>query len=118
VRSIERQLQSRPQIGTQDWPGDDGRREFARWLSDAIAKEISWCNDRFIEADPMEILLWAHEDGLDVDFLIRDLEHRIGQRLRPDQIEHLATLNLGAAVDYLLALDTKAQARPVPGARI
>jgi hypothetical protein len=80
------------------------RRNFGRWLSTAIADNLGWRNDRFIEIDPMEILGWSHQDGLDLEFAVVDIEARLGRCMSREQVEHMCTLCLGEAVDYVLNL--------------
>jgi hypothetical protein len=102
VRHIDQQLEYRNNLKAIEWSGDTQRQLFGRWLSHVIAQEMTWTNDRFLEDDPIEILCWSHDDGLDFDFVLQAIDVKIGRKLSQEEADHLLSLTLGEAVDYLL----------------
>jgi hypothetical protein len=74
VKSVNSQLLDRPEFQLRAPP--DVTTVY-RWLSRLIRKRIGWACDRFVPADPLRILLWAHHDGLDAEEFCLDLEDRL-----------------------------------------
>jgi hypothetical protein len=64
VHSIEQQLRDRPDTSPL-WGADPGRQRVASAVRKIAQEECGWPNDRFIPADPLDIVLWGHKDGLD-----------------------------------------------------
>jgi len=64
VQEIKTQLEARPIFPSTEWGSNPRRLEMARGIRRIIRDQMGWPNDHFIPDDPMDIVCWAHEDGL------------------------------------------------------
>lgn len=77
IREINNQLLARHD-SSDFWTCRNESFEIAKTTCRIIAKELDWINDHFLPEDPMQILLWAHRDGLDGVFAIQEIEKALG----------------------------------------
>lgn len=86
IREIEDQLLARSD--TSDfWACRNDSVEITKTICRIIAKELGWPNDYFLPEDPMQILLWAHRDGLDGVFAIQEIEKALGVSIPTEMAE-------------------------------
>lgn len=107
VEKIEAQLQLRATPDPSIWGDDVERRGLAEWLCAEIAGNFGWSNDCYVPSDPIYVLMWAHEDGLDLESLVLTIEEKLTIELDREQVAawfHGKTL--GDVVDELLAKTT------------
>jgi len=67
-------LQARPEDVSPFWGNDPIFRDFALWTCGLIGHEMGWRAPRFYPWDPVEVVLWDYEDGLDSESVILKLE--------------------------------------------
>jgi len=103
VRSIEQQLCERPDT-SQLWGADPDRQRISSAIRKIAQEECGWPNDRFIPADPLDIVLWGHKDGLDNVSAVMRIEKEFGFSL-PDSDSERPRWGgtLGELVDRLIA---------------
>ena len=101
VRSIEQQLRDRPDT-SQLWGADPRRQRVSSAIRKIAEEECGWPNDRFIPADPFDIVFWGHTDGLDDVSAVMRIEKEFGLNL-PDSERLRWQGTLGELVDRLIA---------------
>ena len=101
VEKIERQLKSRPEPDSSLWGVDAAKVTLAHSVCRIVADEMSWPNARFVPDDPADVLLWAHQDGLDVEAAIMELEHYLGIKLEEAEVEAWFSRTWGEVIEFL-----------------
>jgi acyl carrier protein len=103
VRSIEQQLRDRPDT-SQLWGAEPDRQRVSSTMRKIAQEECGWPNDRFIPADPLDIVLWGHKDGLDSVSAVMRIEKEFSFRFPDPGAERSRREGtLGELVDRLLA---------------
>ncbi len=69
----ETTLRARPEIPVDIW-GNTDRQAVAAALLNIIDDNFGWPNARFVPWDPVVVVMWAYEDGLDDTAAINDIE--------------------------------------------
>ena len=72
-RSYEKTLRERPNIPVTVW-GNQHQQAAALKLLSIINDNFGWPNTRFVPWDPVVVVMWAYEDGLDDAAAISDIE--------------------------------------------
>ena len=103
VKQIKEQLEHRDQFPAAAWGQDECRLRFAYWLCVTVKEEIGWPNHHFHPEDPVRIAFWAYDDGLDINFLLEEIEDETGSTITKEDCETLKQMTLGQAVDFFLA---------------
>ncbi len=101
VKNIKHQLQSRAKPEPLVWGENAERVSLAQYVCAVAKKEMGWPNDYFIPNDPAGIVFWAHDDGLDVEAAVTDIEKHLGIKLNNDEVEAWFSQTLGEVVAFL-----------------
>lgn len=102
VKSIASQLRSRPEPPPHIWGSDPRRVRLGLFLSRVAEEAMGWPNSRFIPADPVDVVFWAHEDGLDLEFAIQRIEKELHIKLAIAEVEGWFGKTLGEVIDHLM----------------
>lgn len=95
VQSIKQQLRNRGDT-SELWGPEPGRQRASATLRRILQEEFGWINDHFIPEDPLDIVCWAHRDGLDGASFITRLEQAFGISLTDadwERVSHDGSLN-------------------------
>jgi len=101
VKKIERQLKSRSELESALWGVSAAKIALARFVCKVAAEEMGWPNDYFIPDDPAGVVFWAHEDGLDVEAAVMEIEEHLDIKLEDAEVEAWFNQTLGEVVDFL-----------------
>ena len=101
VEKIERQLKSRSEPESGLWGESAAKIALARYVCKVAAEEMGWPNDYFIPDDPVGVVFWAHEDGLDVESAVMEIEEHLGITLDDAEVETWFNQTLGEVVESL-----------------
>lgn len=103
VKKIEGQLKARPEPDDALWGGNAAKINLARSVCKIAAEEMGWPNDYFIPDDPAGVVFWAHEDGLDVESAVLEIEQCMEIKLEVAEVEAWFYQTLGEVVEFLWA---------------
>jgi hypothetical protein len=109
VEQVEKQLTSRPQPEPAIWGNDPRRAQIGLFLSRIAKEEMGWPNDHFVPADPVEVVFWAHEDGLDFKMVLIRIEEELDVKIRDAEVIGWSGKTLADVVDDLLAKQEQAR---------
>ena len=62
---------------------------------------MGWPNAYFIPDDPASIVFWAHEDGLDVESAVMEIEEHLGIIITDAEVNAWFSQTLGEVVEFL-----------------
>jgi hypothetical protein len=97
--ALNSQLKGRSE-GFDHWHGEL-RRRVATAIIDSCVKACCWPNAHFIPDDSFEVMMEGRTgDGCEIDALVR-IEKSLGIRLSKPDVQELASLTLGGAVENL-----------------
>ena len=102
-RKIEAQLTARPKPSPDIWGGNPRRVALGQYISTVAQEEIGWSCNHFSPDDSFEIVFWSHNDALDIDMALLDLQEHLGVKIEQTDVESWLGQPLGYVVDYLLA---------------
>ena len=101
VKKIEGQLKARPQPDTAIWGNNAAKVVLAHSVCKVVAEEMGWPNSYFIPDDPAGVVFWAHEDGLDVESAVLEIEQCLEIRLEDAEVEAWFSQTLGEVIESL-----------------
>ena len=101
VRKIESQLKARFEPDSALWGNSSAKIALARFVCKIAAEEMGWPNDYFIPDDPAGVVFWAHEDGLDVESAVMEIEEHLGIQLEDTEVEAWFHQTLGDVIEFL-----------------
>jgi len=64
-------------------------------------EEIGWSHPRFLPDDPLEIVFWAHQDGLDANFATKRLEQKFRVKFSEEEFRFLKHARMSDLVDTI-----------------
>lgn len=104
VNDIERQLRARPD--TAAWWGLGGQKQkLGQLLRPLLAAHFGWPNDHFLPDDLFRFVFWAHQDALDAESAIEQIEKTFGVTVSDADLERIAPSGtLGDFVDLISSL--------------
>lgn len=70
-------LDARSEALSAAWGDDPAYRAFARTICEIAREEMGWPNARFIPSDSYQVVFWAFDDGLDLEFAMMEIEDRL-----------------------------------------
>lgn len=103
VQAVVEQLISRPKPEPSIWGNDTRRVQIGLCLSRVAKEEMGWPNDHFVPADPVRVVFWAHEDGLDFEVALLTIEEELDVKLNDAEVNDWFVKTLGDVVDELMA---------------
>lgn len=84
VQLYEQILSSRDQqLVIDTWEEED--RDFYKEIARIIGAEIGWEYPWFLPDDPLEVVFWAHQDGLDGTIATKQLEQKFEIKLSDEE---------------------------------
>lgn len=101
AEKIERQLKDRSEPVSAVWGESAAGIALPRCICRVAAQEMGWPNDYFIPEDPAKIVFWAHNDGLDVESAVMEIEEHLDIKLEDAEVEAWFNQTLGEVVDFL-----------------
>lgn len=101
VKKIEGQLKARPKPDNAIWGDNAAKVALAHSVCKIAAEEMGWPNDHFVPDDPAGVVFWAHEDGLDVESAVLEIEQGLGIRLKDAEVEAWFYQTLGEVIESL-----------------
>ena len=101
VEQVNSQLRQRAPIEEDEWGSDPARLEAAKFISLVAQRQIGWVNDRFSPLDPVSIVFWAHEDGLDDIAALQEIESEFDIKIEDSHITEIWQLNLSEFVNWV-----------------
>ena len=101
VNKIERQLESRSQPDSGLWGASETKIALAQFVCKVAAEEMGWPNAYFIPDDPAGVVFWAHDDGLDVESAVIEIERHLGIELEDRDVISWFNMTLGEVVELL-----------------
>ena len=101
VKKIENQLKSRSEPESGLWGANAAKITLARYVCKVAAEAMDWPNDYFIPDDPAGVVFWAHDDGLDVEIAVMEIEEHLGIKLENAEVEVWFNQTLGEVVEFL-----------------
>ena len=100
-KKIEDQLKARPKPDNAIWADNAAKLALAHSVCKIAAEEMGWLNDHFIPDDPAGVVFWAHEDGLDVECAVLEIEQCLGIKLEDAEVEAWFYQILGEVIEFL-----------------
>lgn len=107
VEHIETQLARRPRPEPLSWGSNPRRVQIGLCLSRVAKEEMGWPNDHFIPADPVNVVFWAHNDGLDFESAVMLIEAELDVEMSEAEITGWFDKTLADVVDELLTKETQ-----------
>ena len=101
VNKIEDQLKARPKPDNAIWGDNAAKVALAHFVCKIAAEEMGWPNDHLIPDDPAGVVFWAHEDGLDVESAVLEIEQRLSIKLEDAEVEAWFCQTLGEVIESL-----------------
>ena len=101
VEKIEHQLKNRSEPEGRLWGASAAKEALAHFVCKVAAKAMGWPNPYFIPEDPAGVVFWAHQDGLDVESAVMEIEEHLGIELEDEEIEAWFNQTLGEVVEFL-----------------
>lgn len=112
AEKVERQLRERSAPPDAIWGDDPERVAVARCVCRVAQAEMGWPNDRFIPGDPVDVVFWAHNDGLDFDVAVLEIADHLGTEISIEESRAWFGLTLGDVVSWLLERKPADRHRP------
>jgi hypothetical protein len=103
ARRFHAQVRLRPPVDPATWGDDPARRKFAAFLAEAIRDAGGWPNDHFLPSDPMSILCWEHDYGMEILLVYFAVEEEVGKAMAIEEFRRICSMSFAQAVDFLLA---------------
>lgn len=104
ARTFHDQVRQRPRADPRIWGDDPARQRVAICLAQAIQKAGRWPNAHFLPDDPIDILWWEHDGGLEPIEVHFELEESLGFKTTPEAFYAMDTMTFGQAVDHMMGL--------------
>jgi len=95
------QLESRPEVTLAAWGDDLERVDIAARVCQIAGRNIGWPMPKFVPWDPMRVVLWAFDDGLDDVQAILDIEDDFGIEISDEELTQTLGNSLGEFVDEI-----------------
>ena len=113
VQRYEGTLKQRdPMLVRDTWKVEE--REIVDRLAIIVSEEIGWKYPRFMPTDPLSVVFWAHQDGLDDAAAVQRIEQEFGITM---SLEESCSLSRGTMIDLVAAIRAKrANQAPEPTA--
>lgn len=97
----EATLRGRPEIPVETW-GDAAHHVVATHILAIIDDNFGWPNTRFVPWDPVCVVMWAYEDGLDDMAAISDIEKAFNVTFTDDEWLEMYAGTLAELINVLL----------------
>ena len=102
VNEIEKRLKGRIDSEVEEcWNKSSHNYETALSLMDISQHSIGWSKSRFLPNDPLLVVFWGHEDGLDWEEARLTIEHRFGLSLTEEEFIQSEEMSFGEFVEFI-----------------
>ena len=85
----------------REWSRELYDLQLAGLICEIAREEMCWRGSSFIPDDPLRVVLWSFNDGLDIDYAIQRIEEAARVEILDADLEQLWSQTLGDFVRYI-----------------